>query len=1291
MVSDRQRGASSRGWRRRATVALAIFGGLLLVFHRPVLLSIGHAVAVHFAAKENLKINFRLEGNVFTNLVIRNLHAEPTGPSDVESIDLDRARVDYSLIALIRHGLSDGIHNVDVSSARVVLNPARARLRPKPPRPEKMTLPDFFPGRVRLADVTLVVRTQPHDVVMEHVDLELDPRNPGELKIEKLQLVGGQAWNKITAQTSYAGRDLVLRDLVLSDTERIHSLNVDASQINDRKVTIGFDYPIAPGNLSGSILLREAQAGLDTNVHIRGANVPAGFVNKYAALPENAINGNIDNLEVDLTGVINAPKTWTGTAVAQVSDFHQNGAAFDRAVFQFVAGNGSARLQSADITQGKNHFELHGSAQLPEDLDGFARTPATIEIAATAPDLREVTAGFPQKVSGSADCSGKIEIRNGALTGDFVAHASGLEFADGAIEKLEGSVKVSKTLSSANSDKPWFTGLRSTAAVIVSNVKFRQYAIDSIEASLRGSDDLVAIERSVVRRAQNEFSATGEYRLPADLRDILKQPAKVDLALNAVQLGDYWAAETADRVIGPLQVNGQLQWKNGSADGRLAVYGADLRMRNLVVHQLSADCTVANSVVYLNDFTASINEHDFVNASGSFDLHGQLRYRGKLNVNIADLSTLQPALRASGNEKELAGSLVLNWEGNGEAKTFKNTGKLNLALTNGRFGTMQSLQANVDTHYSPEDFEAPTIFLRSDKMDFQAIAQAKGETLEITKIQLDQGQAKYASGYISIPFVWKNLGTDRPVFPPNGKVAVTFQSENLDLKKLFEDFGMQAPVSGTASVKVDASGTLARLNSRFDLQMRDLHSPDFPKLDPASFDLTAIVQNNQLNVNGKLQQAKIQPLELTASVPLDMPAIARAGSIPDNTPVTAKVRVPRTSVNFVRQFVPDLAQLDGDAGLDVDVRGTFGKPVLSGSGDVTINVARTVNPTFPALTNFKARLNFQNDALTVQQFAGELSGGKFSVTGGVRFPKLTQPVLDLAIKSDSALIARNDTLTARANTDVKITGPFNSATVTGTVATTNSQFLKNIDLLPIGLPGRPPPQPTEARPDISFPTPPLRDWKFDVALKTKEPFRIRGNMASGGAVADLHLIGTGGRPGIEGMVRLENVEATLPFSRLEVSYGYLSFDPSDSFNPKIELHGTSVIRDYTIHVYVYGTALSPEAVFTSEPPLPQEEVISLLATGATREELTGNNNVLAGRAATLLVQQLYHKIFKKGGETQSSSVFDRLDVDVGQTDPRTGQRQATARFKVNDQFVLLGDVDVTGGFKGMVKYLIRFH
>jgi len=312
------------------------------------------------------------------------------------------------------------------------------------------------------------------------------------------------------------------------------------------------------------------------------------------------------------------------------------------------------------------------------------------------------------------------------------------------------------------------------------------------------------------------------------------------------------------------------------------------------------------------------------------------------------------------------------------------------------------------------------------------------------------------------------------------------------------------------------------------------------------------------------------------------------------------------------------------------------------------------------------------------------------MTGRVTFPKLTEPTLDLRLKAQSVLVARNDTLTARADADVKVTGPFAGATVAGSVALTNSRFLKNIDLIPIGLPGRPAPQPPVDRTEFfSLPDPPFRDWKFDVTIKTKDPVLIRGNLATGEAKTDLKLTGTGVDPGLQGVVQMEGVEATLPFSRLNVSRGSLTFSPDDSMNPVVDLQGTSVIRDYTVRVYVYGTLDSPEAIFTSEPPLAQEEIISLIATGATRQELS-TGNVLAGRAAMLLVQQLYRKIVKKGEPTESNTVFNRLDLDLGTIDPRTGQQQATVRFKIDDHFVLTGDVGVHGDFRGKLKYLIRF-
>ncbi|HEY3660711.1 MAG TPA: translocation/assembly module TamB domain-containing protein, partial [Candidatus Udaeobacter sp.] len=964
------------------------------------------------------------------------------------------------------------------------------------------------------------------------------------------------------------------------------------------------------------------------------------------------------------------------------------------------------------IIEETNEFHLRGSMQMPAMFADFGRTPTNLEISGTAPDLERLTAGTAVTLTGSAQFSGKINIVNANVQATLGVTASRLGFQDGTIDKLTCTLSASKGVARGGTKRPWFAELRTATEFNLIDIRYRDYIFDSAEGSFNSSDDVFGLDRLNLRRKQNELTLSGRYLLPAEVSKFTSQPVQIDVRLNAADAGDFWVGDSPTRVSGPLQLQGQLQWKEEVATGQISLSGANLKMRDLVFRQLSSQCSIANNVVYLNDFSAILNDTDFVNANGMLNLRRPYHYSGKISANVANLATIQPLLRASGNQNALAGAIKVDWEGSGNAETFKNSGKLNLVLQKGRYGNLQGLQANIDASYSPDGLDVPVIFFATSDMDFNAIARTKNDTLEIDKIQLNQigaesqrsgrtrGPAEgtnpaqqrtnYAYGYVSIPFVWRNLGTKSAVVPSSGKVSLIMRSENLDLKRLAHDVGMPPGITGVVNAKLDGDGTIGDLKTRLDVQARDLRNELWPKMEPATFELTAQIAQNRLTTAGKLQQPRIQPLEITATMPFDVPKIIQARGFPDDTPITAKARLPRSSVNFVRQFVPDLQQLDGDLGLDVDVNGTFGHPVLSGAGDMTVNVARFTNATLPTLRGFNVRFSFRDNVLGLDRFGGDLAGGPFNMSGRVTFAKLTDPILDLEMRAQSVLIARNDTLTARADGDVRVTGPFAAATVSGNVALTNSRFLKNIDLIPIGLPGRPAPQPPTERPEFfSLPGPPFRDWKFDVAIKTKDPVLIRGNLATGEATTDLKLTGTGLKPGLQGMVHMEDVEATLPFSRLNVSQGSLTFNPKDSTNPTINLQGTSVIRDYTVRVYVYGTLLSPQAIFTSEPPLPQEEIISLIATGTTRRELS-TGNVLAGRAAMLLVQQLYRKVVKKGEPTDSNTVFNRLDLDLGTVDPRTGQQQATVRFKITDQLVLTGDVGVRGDFRGKLKYLIRF-
>jgi hypothetical protein len=1316
-----------RFW-RRVIAGVVVFVALVVLVHRPILLAIGRKLMFNYAAEHNLKADFRVEGNPFGSVTIRNLHAFAVGPSEYESIDADYVYLNYSLFGLARHGLPRLFNAVEARSATIVLNPSKAPLRPRPPHPQ-LKLPRFFPERVRATDLTLIVRNQPYDFVVGHADLELNPRAPGELRIETFQLPSGDTWLKVSGQTSYTNKNLILRDFVLSNQEQLNSLQIDASQIDSNYLAVSLNCTVGGGQISASAPITETKSSLDTKLHLTAEKVASEALNKFLIIPENYLSGEIERLALEATGTIDAPRTWNGTLSLQMNDVHRREINFDHGVVEISAAESRAVLRSADIVQDVNKFHFQGAMELPATFNDFGRTPTNLEISGTAPDLARLTAGAPVRLTGSAEFNGRIDVVNATVEADLGVSAAAVGFQDGIIDKLTSKLRASKHVVRGDNNRPWFADLRTAINFDLTGIRYRDYIVDSGEASLNSSDDNLGLDRFNLRRNQNELTVHGRCLLPADVSKFTSQPAQVDIALNAADAADFWVADSPGRISGPLQSQAQIEWKQEIATGQLWLAGSNLRMRDLVLRQINAQCSISNSDVYVNDFSASLNNTDYVNATGTFNLQPPHNYSGKASASVSNLAVFEPLLRAFGNQSQLAGSFKLDWEGSGQGITassasakatagrqplapWKNSGILKLILEKGRYGNLRGLQANIDASYSPEGLDVPTIFFATNNMDFNAIARTKDDTLEIDKIQLNQGVApqpqrasrsrtpaegspsqqrtNYAYGYVSLPFVWRNLGTKSALIPSSGKVSVIMQSENLDLKRLAHDLGMPPGISGIVNAKLNGDGTIADLKTQLDVQVRDLRNELWPKMEPATFELTAQTAQNRLTASGKLQQPRIQPLEITATMPFDVRKIVQARGFPDDTPITAKARLPRSSVNFVRQFVPDLQQLDGDLGLDVDVNGTFGHPVLSGAGDMTVNVARFTNATLPTLRGFNVRFSFRDNVLSLDRFGGDLAGGPFNMTGHVTFAKLTDPILDLEMRAQSVLIARNDTLTARADGDVRVTGPFAAATISGNVALTNSRFLKNIDLIPIGLPGRPAPQPPTERPEFfSLPGPPFRDWKFDVAIKTKDPVLIRGNLATGEATTDLKLMGTGLKPGLQGMVHMEDVEATLPFSRLDVSQGSLTFNPKDSTNPTIDLQGTSVIRDYTVRVYVYGTLLSPQAIFTSEPPLPQEEIISLIATGTTRRELS-TGNVLAGRAAMLLVQQLYRKVVKKGEPTDSNTVFNRLDLDLGTVDPRTGQQQATVRFKITDQLVLTGDVGVRGDFRGKLKYLIRF-
>jgi autotransporter translocation and assembly factor TamB len=304
----------------------------------------------------------------------------------------------------------------------------------------------------------------------------------------------------------------------------------------------------------------------------------------------------------------------------------------------------------------------------------------------------------------------------------------------------------------------------------------------------------------------------------------------------------------------------------------------------------------------------------------------------------------------------------------------------------------------------------------------------------------------------------------------------------------------------------------------------------------------------------------------------------------------------------------------------------------------------------------------------------------------------------LKATSNDLLVKRDKSVTVRANANLSIQGPVNSGVVSGVVGITHSRFFREVEILPIGLPGnlakKRPTRPLGIRgaakqEQLVFPRQ-MQGWHFDVKIKTDDPFLIRSNLAGGSAVVGLTLNGTGAKPALRGQVEIRNLWATLPFSKLNVDYGFLYFGQRGqaSLEPTLDIHGISELRDYRIDVYIFGTAQNPQTTFSSDPPLPQEDIVALLATGATVKEIGGSSDVLAGRAAVLLFDKIYRQIFKRNAP--ASQEAGRLQFDIGGVNATTGKQEVKAQFKLTDQINIIGEVGIEGGVGGKIQYVVRF-
>src|SRR5262249_35642978 len=178
----------------------------------------------------------------------------------------------------------------------------------------------------------------------------------------------------------------------------------------------------------------------------------------------------------------------------------------------------------------------------------------------------------------------------------------------------------------ATATKPWFSDLRTAMDFTVIGIRYRDYIVDSVDGSMSGIEDMLALDRLTLRRNQNQLNVRGRYELPENIGNAPSQPMQLDISLNTPETGDFWVAESPNKISGPLQITAHVERKQGIVGGQLSISGSNLKMRDLVVQRLSAQSSIENNVIHLNECSTALNNTDFLNATGTFNLQPPHHY-----------------------------------------------------------------------------------------------------------------------------------------------------------------------------------------------------------------------------------------------------------------------------------------------------------------------------------------------------------------------------------------------------------------------------------------------------------------------------------------------------------------------------------------------------------------------------------------------------------------------------------------------------------------------------------------
>jgi len=405
---------------------------------------------------------------------------------------------------------------------------------------------------------------------------------------------------------------------------------------------------------------------------------------------------------------------------------------------------------------------------------------------------------------------------------------------------------------------------------------------------------------------------------------------------------------------------------------------------------------------------------------------------------------------------------------------------------------------------------------------------------------------------------------------------------------------------------------------------------------------------------------------------------------------------------------PDLTA-GGNTTFQVEAHGPLMNPNFRGRIDIQ-NASLSLEDLPNGLSQLHGTLEFSQNRLQIKSLTAMTGGGQLSLAGYLAYQHGIYA--DLTATGSGIRIRYPQGVSSLGDASLRLQGPRNNMLLSGDVVVTRFTINPDLDIAALASQAN-----TVAT--IAPPGAPSNRVRLDVHITSSPQLSFQNAYAKLAGNVDLHLRGTIASPSLLGRISITEGSSIIAGTRYELQHGDIYFTNPVRIQPMIDLTATARVEDYDITLSLHGTPEKLSVTYRSDPPLPEADVVALLALGRTgnqqrlytsQQEAAGASpatNALLGGALNATVSSRVQRLFGAGSvkvdpnylgalgnSTSRIIVEEQLGTNVTLTYATdvdtTAQQLIQADVAVNRHITLQLARDESGVFSVVFKATRRF-